>query len=193
MALARVSRRNGSDHGVVDRIDYARGTYRATLETFRWRVSNDDDPRRHPVIALKPAIGWSGGADRLRRGQEADGSAVEGYDGPWELPEDLQHSDVGEVLRPPSSVVEMSIGSTRMASDRRIRAGDRKSVFEDEFANRSDAVAKRCAGSARPAWRRLARSRGRVYDGTCVECDLDFQINNRSPLDRRGATSESSS
>ena len=139
---------NGLIPEVIDRIDYRKGTYRADIGDFSMAGSSfmttirDVDAvhrarnrRLRLAAAPRAARRWTSGEGKLM------GVAQwKAYDGPWELPEDLQHQSMwAKYVRPlGSSTLELSLSGyhaewrpTEQIPERAIGT----SVCEDEFCS----------------------------------------------------------
>ena len=89
---------NGLIPESVDRIDYRKGTYRADVGDFSMAGSSfmTTVNRIDPFVAVEAGeYGWqrlaAGGAMPVGDGELIGLAQWKAYDGPWELPEDLQH------------------------------------------------------------------------------------------------------
>jgi outer membrane receptor protein involved in Fe transport len=190
---------NGLIPEVIDRIDYRKGTYRADIGDFSMAGSSFMTTIRDvtPFIALETGdYGWqrAAGGTSLDVGQgKLMGIAQwKAYDGPWELPEDLQHQSMWAkyVRALGSSVLELSLSGyhaqwrpTEQIPERAIGT----SVCEDEFCTLDPTASGetlRWIGAARllgDGWR--ASLWAQYYDWNMVSnATYDFQINQ---FDRR--------
>jgi outer membrane receptor protein involved in Fe transport len=89
---------NGLIPETVDRIDYRKGTYRADVGDFSMAGSSFMTTVKdvQPFAAAEVGqYGWkrlaAGGSAKLGEGEFTFVGQVKGYDGPWQLPEDLKH------------------------------------------------------------------------------------------------------
>lgn len=89
---------NGLIPESVDRIDYRKGTYRADVGDFSMAGASfmSTVNRIDPFVAVEAGeYGWqrlaSGGTIPVAEGELLMLGQVKAYDGPWELPEDLEH------------------------------------------------------------------------------------------------------
>jgi outer membrane receptor protein involved in Fe transport len=190
---------NGLIPEVIDRIDYRKGTYRADIGDFSMAGSSFMTTIRDvtPFVAFEDgAYGWS----RIAGGTSVDVGAGKlmgvaqwkTYDGPWELPEDLQHQSMWAKYERPlgTSTLELSLSGyhaewrpTEQIPERAIGT----SVCEDAFcALDPTAVGEtlRWIGAARllgDGWR--ASLWAQYYDWHMLSnATYDFQINQ---FDRR--------
>jgi hypothetical protein len=136
---------NGLIPEVIDRIDYRKGTYRADIGDFSMAGSSFMTTIRDvtPFIALETGdYGWqrAAGGTSLDVGQgKLMGIAQwKAYDGPWELPEDLQHQSMwAKYVRPlGSNTLELSLSGYRAQWRPTEQIPERAigtSVCEDEF------------------------------------------------------------
>jgi len=109
---------NGLIPEVIDRIDYRKGTYRADIGDFSMAGSAFMTTIRDvtPFIALEDgAYGWqraaAGSSVDIGEGKLMGVAQWKTYDGPWELPEDLQHQSMwAKYVRPlGSNTLEFSL------------------------------------------------------------------------------------
>ncbi len=100
---------NGLIPEVVERIDYRKGPYRADSGDFSMAgaaMMTTIDSLERPFVAVETGeYGWGrvagGGTTSLGKGSLTLLGQYKTYDGPWELPEDLQHQSVwGKYSRP---------------------------------------------------------------------------------------------
>jgi len=89
---------NGLIPETIERIDYRKGTYRADVGDFSMAGSSLMTTVHHmdPFVALEAGeYGWqrvaAGGSRSLGNGELTLVGQWKTYDGPWELPENLQH------------------------------------------------------------------------------------------------------
>src|SRR5215831_9157993 len=89
---------NGLIPETVDRIDYRKGTYRADVGDFSMAGSSFMTTVKEvqPFAAAEVGqYGWKrlagGGSTKLGDGELTFVGQIKGYDGPWELPENLKH------------------------------------------------------------------------------------------------------
>ena len=89
---------NGLIPETIERIDYRKGTYRADVGDFSMAGSSlmTTVHRLDPFVAFEAGeYGWqrvaTGGSHALGNGELTLVGQWKTYDGPWELPEDLQH------------------------------------------------------------------------------------------------------
>ncbi|HET9446886.1 MAG TPA: TonB-dependent receptor, partial [Steroidobacteraceae bacterium] len=190
---------NGLIPEVIDRIDYRKGTYRADIGDFSMAGSSFMTTVRDvtPFIALETGnYGWqraAGGTSLDVAGGKLMGVAQwKAYDGPWELPEDLEHQSMwAKYVRPlGSNVLELSLSGyhakwrpTEQIPERAIGT----SVCEDEFCTLDPTATGetlRWIGAARllgEGWR--ASLWAQYYDWNMLSnATYDFQINQ---FDRR--------
>lgn len=93
---------NGLIPEAVDRIDYRKGPYRADLGDFSLAgaaILHTVDALAHPFVAAEGGgYGWGrlagGGSFDLGPGQLTAIGQWKTYDGPWQLPENLQHESL---------------------------------------------------------------------------------------------------
>ena len=193
---------NGLIPEVIDRIDYRKGTYRADIGDFSMAGSSFMTTVRDvtPFIALETGdYGWqraAGGTSMDVAGGKLMGIAQwKAYDGPWELPEDLEHQSMwAKYVRPlGSNVLELSLSGyhaewrpTEQIPERAIGT----SVCEDEFCTLDPTATGetlRWIGAARllgDGWR--ASLWAQYYDWNMLSnATYDFQINQ---FDRRWIT-----
>jgi outer membrane receptor protein involved in Fe transport len=190
---------NGLIPEVIDRIDYRKGTYRADIGDFSMAGSSFMTTIHDvaPFVALEDgAYGWR----RVAGGTSVDVGAGKlmgvaqwkTYDGPWELPENLQHQSMwGKYVRPlGSNTLEFSLSGyhaqwrpTEQIPERAIGT----SVCEDAFCALDPTATGetlRWIGAARllgDGWR--ASLWAQYYDWHMVSnATYDFQINQ---FDRR--------
>jgi outer membrane receptor protein involved in Fe transport len=190
---------NGLIPEVIDRIDYRKGTYRADIGDFSMAGSSFMTTIRDvtPFVAFEDgAYGWR----RIAGGTSVDVGAGKlmgvaqwkTYDGPWELPEDLQHQSMWAKYERPlgTNTLELSLSGyhaqwrpTEQIPERAIGT----SVCEDAFcALDPTAVGEtlRWIGAARllgDGWR--ASLWAQYYDWHMLSnATYDFQINQ---FDRR--------
>jgi outer membrane receptor protein involved in Fe transport len=190
---------NGLIPEVIDRIDYRKGTYRADIGDFSMAGSSFMTTIRDvtPFVAAesgdygwrRAAVGTSLAAGEGRLMAVAQWKA---YDGPWELPEDLDHKSMwAKYVRPlGSSVLEVSLSGyhaewrpTEQIPERAIGT----SACEDTFCSLDPTATGetlRWIGSARllgDSWR--ASLWAQYYDWSMLSnATYDFQINQ---FDRR--------
>jgi outer membrane receptor protein involved in Fe transport len=109
---------NGLIPEVIDRIDYRKGTYRADIGDFSMAGSSFMTTIRDvaPFVALEDGdYGWrraaAGTSVDVGEGKLMGVAQWKTYDGPWELPEDLQHQSMwGKYVRPlGSNTLEFSL------------------------------------------------------------------------------------
>jgi outer membrane receptor protein involved in Fe transport len=190
---------NGLIPEVIDRIDYRKGTYRADIGDFSMAGSSFMTTVRDvtPFIALENgAYGWrraAGGTSMdVGAGKLMGVAQWKTYDGPWELPEDLQHQSMWAKYVQPlgANTLEFSLSGyhakwrpTEQIPERAIGT----SVCEDAFcALDPTAVGEtlRWIGAARllgDGWR--ASLWAQYYDWHMLsDATYDFQINQ---FDRR--------
>jgi outer membrane receptor protein involved in Fe transport len=190
---------NGLIPEVIDRIDYRKGTYRADIGDFSMAGSSFMTTIRDvkPFVAFEDgAYGWR----RIAGGTSVDVGAGKlmgvaqwkTYDGPWELPENLQHQSLWAKYERPlgANTLELSLSGyhaewrpTEQIPERAIGT----SVCEDAFcALDPTAVGEtlRWIGAARllgDGWR--ASLWAQYYDWHMLSnATYDFQINQ---FDRR--------
>jgi outer membrane receptor protein involved in Fe transport len=190
---------NGLIPEVIDRIDYRKGTYRADIGDFSMAGSSFMTTIRDitPFIALEDgAYGWrraAGGTSLdVGEGKLMGVAQWKTYDGPWELPEDLQHQSMwAKYVRPlGSNTLEFSLSGyhaqwrpTEQIPERAIGT----SVCEDAFCALDPTATGetlRWIGAARllgDGWR--ASLWAQYYDWHMLSnATYDFQINQ---FDRR--------
>jgi outer membrane receptor protein involved in Fe transport len=190
---------NGLIPEVIDRIDYRKGTYRADIGDFSMAGSSFMTTVRNltPFIALETGdYGWqraaAGTSLDVGQGKLMGIAQWKAYDGPWELPEDLEHQSMwAKYVRPlGSSVLELSLSGyhaqwrpTEQIPERAIGT----SVCEDEFCALDPTATGetlRWIGAARllgEGWR--ASLWAQYYDWNMLSnATYDFQINQ---FDRR--------
>ena len=190
---------NGLIPEVVDRIDYRKGTYRADIGDFSMAGSSFMTTIRDvkPFLALETGdYGWqraaAGASLDVGEGELMGVAQWKAYDGPWELPEDLQHQSMwAKYVRPlGSSTLELSLSGyhaqwrpTEQIPERAIGT----SVCEDAFCALDPTATGetlRWIGAARllgDGWR--ASLWAQYYDWNMVSnATYDFQINQ---FDRR--------
>jgi outer membrane receptor protein involved in Fe transport len=190
---------NGLIPEVIDRIDYRKGTYRADIGDFSMAGSSFMTTIHDvaPFVALEDgAYGWrrvAGGASvDVGAGKLMGVAQWKTYDGPWELPENLQHQSMwGKYVRPlGSNTLEFSLSGyhaqwrpTEQIPERAIGT----SVCEDAFCALDPTATGetlRWIGAARllgDGWR--ASLWAQYYDWHMVSnATYDFQINQ---FDRR--------
>jgi outer membrane receptor protein involved in Fe transport len=93
---------NGLIPEAVDRIDYRKGPYRADLGDFSLAgasILHTIDSLKHPFVALEGGgYGWgrvaAGGTMNAGGGRLTAIGQWKTYDGPWQLPEQLQHGSL---------------------------------------------------------------------------------------------------
>jgi outer membrane receptor protein involved in Fe transport len=93
---------NGLIPEVVERIDYRKGPYRADIGDFAMAgvaLMTTIDSLQRPFVAVEGGqYGWGrlagGGTTELGDGMLTLLGQYKTYDGPWELPEDLQHQSI---------------------------------------------------------------------------------------------------
>jgi outer membrane receptor protein involved in Fe transport len=109
---------NGLIPEVIDRIDYRKGTYRADIGDFSMAGSSFMTTVRDVTafLALETGdYGWqrvAGGTSLdVGEGKLTGVAQWKAYDGPWELPEDLQHQSMwAKYVRPlGASTLELSL------------------------------------------------------------------------------------
>jgi outer membrane receptor protein involved in Fe transport len=190
---------NGLIPEVIDRIDYRKGTYRADIGDFSMAGSSFMTTIRDvtPFIAAEDGdYGWqraaAGASVDVGAGKLMGVAQWKAYDGPWELPEDLQHQSMwGKYLRPlGANTLEFSLSGyhaqwrpTEQIPERAIGT----SVCEDAFCSLDPTATGetlRWIGAARllgDGWR--ASLWAQYYDWHMVSnATYDFQINQ---FDRR--------
>jgi outer membrane receptor protein involved in Fe transport len=190
---------NGLIPEVIDRIDYRKGTYRADIGDFSMAGSSFMTTIRNvaPFIALEDGdYGWqraaAGTSMDVGQGKLMGVAQWKAYDGPWELPEDLQHQSMwGKYVRPlGSNTLEFSLSGyhakwrpTEQIPERAIGT----SVCEDAFCSLDPTATGetlRWIGAARllgDGWR--ASLWAQYYDWSMLSnATYDFQINQ---FDRR--------
>jgi outer membrane receptor protein involved in Fe transport len=190
---------NGLIPEVIDRIDYRKGTYRADIGDFSMAGSSFMTTIRDvtPFIALEDgAYGWrraaAGASMDVGDGRLMGVAQWKTYDGPWELPEDLQHQSMwAKYVRPlGSNTLELSLSGyhaqwrpTEQIPERAIGT----SVCEDAFCTLDPTASGetlRWIGAARllgDGWR--ASLWAQYYDWHMLSnATYDFQINQ---FDRR--------
>ena len=142
---------NGLLPEIVERLDYRKGTYRADVGDFSMAGASfitTIDRLDSPFVALESGEnGWA----RLAAGgtAEAGGGVFTGvaehktYDGPWELPEELEHTSMwGKYARP----TDFGTLAVTLSGLRRQLASDRA----DSRARDRHASLRRCFLRARP-------------------------------------------
>jgi outer membrane receptor protein involved in Fe transport len=190
---------NGLIPEVIDRIDYRKGTYRADIGDFSMAGSSFMTTVRDvtPFLALETGdYGWqriAGGTSMdVGQGKLMGIAQWKAYDGPWELPEDLQHQSMWAKYVQPlgSSTLELSLSGyhaewrpTEQIPERAIGT----SVCEDAFCTLDPTATGetlRWIGAARligDGWR--ASLWAQYYDWNMLSnATYDFQINQ---FDRR--------
>jgi outer membrane receptor protein involved in Fe transport len=190
---------NGLIPEVIDRIDYRKGTYRADIGDFSMAGSSFMTTIRDVTrfIALEDGdYGWqraaAGTSVDVGEGKLMGVAQWKTYDGPWELPEDLQHQSMwAKYVRPlGSSTLELSLSGyhaewrpTEQIPERAIGT----SVCEDAFCSLDPTATGetlRWIGAARllgDGWR--ASLWAQYYDWNMLSnATYDFQINQ---FDRR--------
>jgi outer membrane receptor protein involved in Fe transport len=190
---------NGLIPEVIDRIDYRKGTYRADIGDFSMAGSSFMTTIRDvtPFIALEDGdYGWqraaAGTSVDVGEGKLMGIAQWKTYDGPWELPEDLQHQSMWAKYARPlgSSTLELSLSGyhaewrpTEQIPERAIGT----SVCEDAFCSldlTATGETLRWIGAARllgDGWR--ASLWAQYYDWNMLSnATYDFQINQ---FDRR--------
>ena len=190
---------NGLIPEVIDRIDYRKGTYRADIGDFSMAGSSFMTTIRDvkPFLALETGdYGWqraaAGTSLQVGEGTLMGVAQWKAYDGPWELPEDLQHQSMwAKYVRPlGSSTLELSLSGyhaqwrpTEQIPERAIGT----SVCEDAFCALDPTATGetlRWIGAARllgDGWR--ASLWAQYYDWNMLSnATYDFQINQ---FDRR--------
>jgi outer membrane receptor protein involved in Fe transport len=190
---------NGLIPEVIDRIDYRKGTYRADIGDFSMAGSSFMTTIRDvtPFIALEDgAYGWrraaAGASMDVGDGRLMGVAQWKTYDGPWELPEDLQHQSMwAKYVRPlGSNTLELSLSGyhaqwrpTEQIPERAIGT----SMCEDAFCTLDPTASGetlRWIGAARllgDGWR--ASLWAQYYDWHMLSnATYDFQINQ---FDRR--------
>ena len=190
---------NGLIPEVIDRIDYRKGTYRADIGDFSMAGSSFMTTIRDvtPFLALESGdYGWrraAGGTSvEVGNGKLMGVAQWKAYDGPWELPEDLQHQSMwAKYVRPlGASTLELSLSGyhaqwrpTEQIPERAIGT----SACENEFCSLDPTATGetlRWIGAARllgDGWR--ASLWAQYYDWNMLSnATYDFQINQ---FDRR--------
>lgn len=190
---------NGLIPEVIDRIDYRKGTYRADIGDFSMAGSSFMTTSRDvaPFIALEDGdYGWrraaAGTSVDVGEGKLMGIAQWKTYDGPWQLPEDLQHQSMwAKYVRPlGSNTLEFSLSGyhaqwrpTEQIPERAIGT----SVCKDAFCALDPTATGetlRWIGAARllgDGWR--ASLWAQYYDWSMLSnATYDFQINQ---FDRR--------
>ena len=190
---------NGLIPEVIDRIDYRKGTYRADIGDFSMAGASFMTTVRDvtPFLALETGdYGWqrvAGGTSLdVGEGKLMGVAQWKAYDGPWELPEDLQHQSMwAKYVRPlGASTLELSLSGyhaqwrpTEQIPERAIGT----SACEDVFCSLDPTATGetlRWIGAARllgDGWR--ASLWAQYYDWNMLSnATYDFQINQ---FDRR--------
>jgi outer membrane receptor protein involved in Fe transport len=190
---------NGLIPEVIDRIDYRKGTYRADIGDFSMAGSSFMTTIRDvtPFVSAESGdYGWrraaAGTSLAAGEGRLMAVAQWKAYDGPWELPEDLDHKSMwAKYVRPlGSSVLEVSLSGyhaewrpTEQIPERAIGT----SACEDTFCALDPTATGetlRWIGSARllgGSWR--ASLWAQYYDWNMLSnATYDFQINQ---FDRR--------
>lgn len=136
---------NGLIPETIDRIDYRKGTYRADAGDFSMAGSSFMSTVRHidPFVSAEAgSYGWrrlaAGGSVDSGDGTFMFAGQLKTYDGPWELPEDLEHAAVwGKYSRPTSfGQLEINLSGYHATWDPTEQIPERAigtSVCEDEF------------------------------------------------------------
>jgi len=190
---------NGLIPEIVDRIDYRKGTYRADVGDFSMAGSSFMSTIRQlePFVAVEGGqYGWKrlagGGSMSAGNGQLTFLGQIKGYDGPWQLPEDLKHQSGWAKYSLPTGIgnLELSVSgyhATWHPSEQIPERAIGTSVCANEFcALDKSAVGEtvRWIASARllgDEWR--ATLYGQYYDWHMLSNPTyDFQINQ---FDRR--------
>lgn len=191
---------NGLIAETVERVDYRKGTYRADTGDFSpagAAFMNTIDRYRRPFIAAEGGeYGWQrlagGGTSEVGGGSLTYVAQYQTYDGPWELPEDLQHQSGWVKYSKPLDFATLNLSlsgyhatwnPTEQIPERVIGS----SVCEDEFCSldpTAEGETLRWIATARllgTDWR--ATLYGQYYDWNMLSnSTYDAQINQ---LDRR--------
>lgn len=112
---------NGLIPETVDRIDYRKGPYRADLGDFALAgaaIMHTVDALEHPFVAAEGGgYGWGrvAGGDTINVGPGKLTAVAQWktYDGPWQLPENLQHGSVWVKYRAPLDVGALTFTVSR--------------------------------------------------------------------------------
>jgi outer membrane receptor protein involved in Fe transport len=190
---------NGLIPEVIDRIDYRKGTYRADIGDFSMAGSSFMTTVRDVTafLALETGdYGWqrvAGGTSLdVGEGKLMGVAQWKAYDGPWELPEDLQHQSMwAKYVRPlGASTLELSLSGYRAQWRPTEQIPERAigtSACEDVFCSLDPTATGetlRWIGAARllgDGWR--ASLWAQYYDWNMLSnATYDFQINQ---FDRR--------
>ncbi len=191
---------NGLIPEVVERVDYRKGPYRADVGDFSLAGAafmSTIERLNAPFVALEGGqYGWqrvAGGATtRLGDGDLTVVGQWKTYDGPWELPEDLEHESIWSkyARETPLGALELTLSGYHGKWNPSEQIPERAigtSVCEDAFcALDSTAVGEtvRWVAGARlhgESWR--ASLYGQYYDWNMIsDPTYDYQINQ---LDRR--------
>jgi outer membrane receptor protein involved in Fe transport len=190
---------NGLIPEVIDRIDYRKGTYRADIGDFSMAGSSFMTTVRDVTafLALETGdYGWqrvAGGTSLdVGEGKLTGVAQWKAYDGPWELPEDLQHQSMwAKYVRPlGASTLELSLSGYRAQWRPTEQIPERAigtSACEDVFCSLDPTATGetlRWIGAARllgDGWR--ASLWAQYYDWNMLSnATYDFQINQ---FDRR--------
>ncbi|MEY4932878.1 MAG: hypothetical protein RLZZ403_1198 [Pseudomonadota bacterium] len=191
---------NGLIAETVERVDYRKGTYRADTGDFSPAgaafMSTIDRYERPFVAAEWGQYGWqrlaAGGTSMVADGSLTYVAQYQGYDGPWELPEDLKHQSGWLKFAKPLDFATLNLSlsgyhatwqPTEQIPERVIGS----SVCEDEFCSLDDTAVgetTRWIATARllgQDWR--ATLYGQYYDWHMIsDSTYSAQINQ---LDRR--------
>ncbi|MGH8176977.1 MAG: TonB-dependent receptor [Steroidobacter sp.] len=190
---------NGLIPETIDRIDYRKGAYRADVGDFSMAGASFMSTTRRidPFIAAESGeYGWqrlaAGSSLSIGEGQLLGMAQWKAYDGPWELPEDLQHQSAWAKYSQPidAGTLEVSLSGyhatwrpTEQIPERAIGTG----VCADEFCSLDPTATGetlRWIASARVLgddWR--ASIYAQYYDWNMLSnATYDFQINQ---FDRR--------
>jgi len=190
---------NGLIPETIERIDYRKGTYRADVGDFSMAGSSlmTTVHRLQPFVALEAGeYGWqrlaAGGSNQFGEGELTFVGQWKTYDGPWQLPEDLQHYSAWAKYEKPTALgnLEVSLSGYKATWDPTEQIPERivgSDVCRNEFcAIDTSAVGDtlRWIASARLTgddWR--ASLYGQYYDWHMLSnSTYDFQIDQ---FDRR--------
>jgi outer membrane cobalamin receptor len=152
---------NGLIPEVVERVDYRKGPYRADVGDFALAGAafmSTIERLNAPFVALEGGqYGWqrvAGGATtRLGDGDLTVVGQWKTYDGPWELPEDLEHESIWSkyARETPLGALELTLPATTANGTRasRFRARHRhQRVRRRLLRTRQHRCARPCAGPA---------------------------------------------
>lgn len=191
---------NGLIPEVVERVDYRKGPYRADVGDFALAGAafmTTIERLKAPFVAIEAGqYDWqriaAGGTTRLGEGELTAVAQWKTYDGPWELPEDLQHQSVWSKYGRNTSIGALQVtlsgyqGKWRPSEQIPERAIG-TSVCEDAFCALDETATGETtrwiasAGLQGEAWR--ASLYGQYYDWHMLsDPTYDNQINQ---LDRR--------